>query len=77
MKYYQEIAPGTAMDRAEVVSLTERLKTPAGSFENCLKTREGSALKPRENEFKVYAAGIGLLRDGDMLLTSYGFIDKE
>lgn len=30
LKYYQEIAPGVAMDRAEIVSLTETLKTPAG-----------------------------------------------
>lgn len=77
MKYYQEIAPGVAMDRAQVVRLTERLTTPAGTFENCLKTKEGSALNPREKEFKIYASGIGLLKDGDMLLTKYGFIDKK
>jgi hypothetical protein len=76
-KYYQEIAPGVAMDRAEVISLTASLKTPAGIFENCLKTQEGSALKPREKEFKIYAPGIGLLKDGDMLLTKHGFIDKK
>lgn len=77
MKYYQEIAPGVAMDRAEVVSLTATLKTPAGAFENCLKTREGSALKPGEKEFKIYASGIGLLQDGDMFLTEHGFIEKK
>ncbi|MFO7870260.1 MAG: hypothetical protein R6V03_02375 [Kiritimatiellia bacterium] len=77
MKYYQEIAPGVAMDRAQVVSLRERLKTPAGTFENCLKTQEGSALKPREKEFKIYASRIGLLKDGDMLLTKYGFLDEK
>ena len=77
MKYYQEIAPGVAMDRAEVVSLTATLKIPAGAFENCLKTQEGSALKLREKEFKIYASGIGLLKDGDMLLTEHGFIEKE
>jgi len=77
MKYYQEIAPGVAMDRAEVLSLAEDMKTPAGSFRNCLRTQEGSSLKPREREFKIYASGIGLLNDGDMLLTKYGFVDKE
>ncbi len=77
MKYYQEIAPGVAMDRAQVVSLTERLKTSTGTFKNCLKTQEGSALKPREREFKIYTPGIGLLKDGDMLLTKHGFIDKK
>lgn len=77
MKYYQEIAPGVAMDRAEVVSLTESLTTPAGTFRKCLKTQEGSALKPREREFKFYAPGIGLLKDGDMVLVKHGFIEKK
>jgi hypothetical protein len=77
MKYYQEIAPRVAMDRTEVLSLTESLTTPAGTFENCLKTREGSALKPMERGTKIYAPGIGLLKDGDMLLTKHGFIDKR
>jgi len=77
MKYYQEIAPGVAMDRAEVISLTTSLKTPAGTFENCLKTLEGSALKPREKEFKTYAPGIGLIQDADLLLTRHGFIERK
>jgi len=76
MKYFQEIAPGIAMDRAEVISLNERLKTPAGTFDKCLKTQEGSALKPSEKEFKTYAPGIGLIQDEDLLLTSHGFIKK-
>ena len=74
LKYYQEIAPGIAMDRAEVVSLNEKLKTPAGTFDKCLKTKEGSALKFWEKEFKIYAEGIGLIQDGNMLLVKYGFI---
>jgi len=73
MKYYQEIAPGVAMDRAEVISLSENLKTPAGDFVQCLMTQEGSALKVWEKEFKIYADGIGLIRDGNMLLVKYGF----
>ncbi|MBU0743032.1 hypothetical protein KKG45_10275 [bacterium] len=74
LKYYQEIAPDVAMDRAEIVGLTETLETPAGTFENCLKTQEGSALKPGERECKIYAPGIGLIQDGDMLLVRHGFI---
>ena len=74
MKYYQEIAPGIAMDRAEVISINEKLKTPAGNFNNCLKTREGSALKIWESEYKIYAEGVGLLKDGNMLLVKYGFL---
>jgi len=72
MKYYQEQAPGKAMDRARVVSLTETRKTPAGTFTGCLKTEEGSALDPQEKEFKFYAPGIGLIQEEDLLLTRYG-----
>lgn len=71
-RYYQEIAPGVAMDRAETVSLTEKVKVPAGKFEDCLKVKEGSALKPKEKEYKYYAPGVGLLRDGDLKLARYG-----
>jgi hypothetical protein len=76
MKYYQEIAPGVAMDRAEVVSLNDELQTPAGNFPNSLKTMEGTALNLLEREFKTYAPGIGLIQDERLLLTSYGFIDS-
>jgi len=75
-RYYQEIAPGKALDRAEIVSITETFKTPAGTFKNCLKTKETSGLDPRERCFKTYAPGIGLIQDEHLLLTKYGFIKK-
>lgn len=77
MRYYQEIARGVAMDRAEILKLDDKLDTPAGSFSNCLLTKEGSALNPFELEFKTYAPGIGLLQDEKLLLTEYGFIEKK
>jgi hypothetical protein len=77
MKYYQELAPGVAMDRAEVVSLDDGLKTPAGKFSKCLKTKESTPLNPSEKEFKIYAPGIGLIQDEDLLLTKHGFIEKK
>jgi hypothetical protein len=73
MKYYQEFAPKLALDRAEITSLDATLKTPAGSFQNCLRIREGSALNPEENEFKTYAPDIGLVQDENLLLIRYGF----
>lgn len=77
MKYYQEIAPDVAMDRAEIVSLDDALRTPADLFSNCLKTKEGTALNILEKEYKTYAPGIGLIQDQKLLLTEYGFIGKE
>lgn len=74
MKYYQEIAPGVAMDQAEIVSLNETCKTPAGTFPKCMKVKEGSAIDITAREFKYYAPSIGLVRDQDLRLTKYGFI---
>ena len=74
MKYYQEIAPGVAMDRAEIVSLNETCKTPAGIFPKCLKVKEGSAMELAMSEYKYFAPGIGLVKDDKLLLTKYGFV---
>ena len=74
MKYYQEVAPGVAMDRAEIVSLDETCKTPAGTFSKCMKVKEGSAIDLLASEYKYHAPGIGLIRDEDLLLVKHGFI---
>ncbi len=68
--YYQEIAPGAAMDRARLVVTDMTLDTPAGRFENCLMTEETSALEPESRECKIYAPGVGLIKDGDLLLST-------
>ena len=70
-RYYQEQAPDVAMDRAQVISLSERVTTPAGVFTECLKTKETSPLEPFAKEGKLYAPGIGLIRDGSLSLVSY------
>jgi hypothetical protein len=70
-RYYQEIAPGVALDRAEVVSLTETCQTPAGAFQRCLVTEETTPLEPGVREAKRYAPGIGLIQDGPLLLVSH------
>jgi len=66
-RYYQEMAPKVALDRAEVVSVGETVEVPAGTFKNCLKTRESSSLESGV-EHKLYAAGVGLLKDGGFRL---------
>jgi hypothetical protein len=76
MKYFQEIAPGVAMDRAEIVSVNETCKTPAGTFPNCLKVKEGTALDPKSEEYKFYAPQIGLVADEDLRLVKYGFVKQ-
>lgn len=75
-KYYQEMAPGIAMDRAEILSTSEMIKTHAGYFINCLKTEETNALKPNEKEYKYYAQGVGLIKEEELLLVKYGFVKE-
>jgi hypothetical protein len=74
MKYYLEIAPGIAMDLAEVVSITETVNTPAGEFRNCLKIRESSKIESGAQEYKTFAPGIGLISKDRMKLIRHGFV---
>jgi len=71
LKYYQEIAPGVAEDRAEIISVNDTLDTPAGTFNQVLKTEETNPLKPGEKEFKFYAPGIGLIQDEAIKLVKH------
>lgn len=71
-RYYQEIAPTKAMDRAEIVGIAETLTTPAGDFKHCLKTEETSPLEPKVRDHKYYAPGVGLVKEGSLKLVKYG-----
>ena len=73
-RYYQEVAPGIAEDRAEIVDDNVTLATPAGTFTGCLKTEETTPIEPAFAGNKTYAPGIGLVQDDVLLLTSYGYI---
>ena len=77
MKYYQEIAPGVAMDRAEIVSIDETCETPAGTFSKCMKVEEGSAIELLAKEYKYHAPNIGLIGDEELRLIKYGFIKDK
>src|SRR5215218_6188432 len=45
-RYYQEIAPNVALDRAEIVDMGEIIQTPSGDFPDTLIIRETSPLEP-------------------------------
>lgn len=76
-KHYQELAPGIAEDRAEIISLNETLETPAGEFANVLRAEETNPLEPEEREFKYYASGIGLIQDETLQLVNYTSSNKD
>jgi hypothetical protein len=71
-KFYQEQAPGVGMDRCEILSVTETVTTPAGTFEKCIHVVETSALEKGLNDHKWYAAGVGQVKDAKMVLVKYG-----
>jgi len=57
--YRQEFDLNNAEDFAEVVSLTESVTVPTGSYSNCLKTKETTPLEPDLLESKFYAPHVG------------------
>ena len=57
--YRQEFSLSNAEDFAETVSLTESVTVPAGSFHNCLKSKETTPLETDLLEYKFYAPGVG------------------
>lgn len=71
-RFYQEQAPGVGMDRAEILPGLETISAPAGSFANCVHVAETSAMEKRMADHKWYAAGVGLVKDGEMVLVKYG-----
>lgn len=70
-RYFQEVAPGAALDRAEILDLDAVVRTPAGTFRGALLTRESTPLEPGVRETKSYAPGIGLIQDNALRLVEY------
>jgi hypothetical protein len=60
--FKQERAPGVAEDRSEVVAVGLNVTTPAGRFDDCIKTKDFAPLD-KNTEFKYYCAGVGLVRE--------------
>ncbi len=71
-RYYQEVAPGVAMDRAEIVSVTAQHKLPDITYTDVVKVEETTPLEPGHKEYKWYARGIGLIADGELELMRVG-----
>lgn len=72
-RYFQELADGIALDRAEHVAMDFSTTTDAGTFSDCVRIVETSPLEPKSSSTKVYCRGIGLVFDSGVELVSYGF----
>ncbi len=57
--YKEEYYVGKAEDMAKIVSVSETVETPLGTFKNCLKTDNWTPLDPAILESKFYCREIG------------------
>lgn len=77
-RYFQEIAPGVALDRAEHVRLGIEVEVPAGLFEGCVGIEETSPLEPGKTSTKIYCPDVGLVISNDLeLIAIYGRQDHD
>ena len=74
--YYQENAPGKAMDCARIEEVNATIETPSGEFSGCLKVWEMNPLDG-DSQTKTFAPGIGLVQDEGLLLVKHGFVSKN
>lgn len=74
-RYFQEIAPGVALDRAEHIAHELNLATAAGKFQNCVEVRETTPLEPGAESIKRYCPWIGLVFDDGVELVAYELQD--
>jgi hypothetical protein len=70
-RYFQEIAPDVALDRAENTEMDLDVDVPAGQFERCVQVIETTPLEPDAESEKIYCPGVGLVFDDGVELEEY------
>jgi hypothetical protein len=69
MTFQQELAPGVAEDQATIVKIGT-VSVPAGTFQRAITIRDFNPLDGSRST-KVYAPGVGLIRDDRLELIRY------
>lgn len=69
-RYFQEIAPDIALDRAEHTAADIDIVVPAGDFAACGEVTETTPLEKKGTSVKVYCPGVGMVIDDDLELRS-------
>ena len=59
--YKQEYSPNNAEDMGQVVAVGETVTVPAGTYQDCVKTKEWSMLESGHG-YKWFAKGVGFVR---------------
>ena len=62
-KFQSENVPAITREDDEVVSISETMTVPAGTFHDCVKVKEHAA--DGATEFKLYAPGVGVIAEMD------------
>ena len=62
-RYYQEFKPDGVLDQGEVLAVDETATVPAGTFHNVLRTRETTVMEPDTLDNKLYAPGLGTIKE--------------
>ncbi|MGH7994705.1 MAG: hypothetical protein ACREDQ_14375 [Limisphaerales bacterium] len=72
-RFRSEDVPKITREQDEVVSVSETVTVPAGTFQNCVKIKEVTS--DGDTEYKLYAPGIGCVKeiesDGELALSSH------
>ena len=66
MAYRQEFLRGHAEDQAWIVGFARSVRTPMRRFRHVLRTFEWSRLEPGVISVKLYARGVGIIREHDL-----------
>lgn len=73
-RYFQEVAPGVALDRAENAEAGLEVSVEAGDFSDCVLVLDTNALEDpkgiQPGDEKVYCLDIGIVMDEDLELIS-------
>jgi len=70
-RYFQEVAPGVALDRGENTAMGLVVTVPAGTFPGSVSVFETSPPEPNAKSVKTYAPGVGLLIDDTLQLIGW------
>ena len=74
-RYYQEIAPDVALDKAELIGMNQTVNVPSGNFSGVIQMNETSDLEPGIREINLHAPGIGQVMDNELELVKYGYLN--
>ena len=67
-RFYEEVAPGVALDRGEILSVDDDVTLAAGTFENVVLIADTSDFDPEDVGLKLWAPGVGNIVDESLEL---------